>query len=40
MRMQEVMEKISAAKSPNKEGKGNPYADRIRMHMPQEVIIL
>ena len=22
------------AKAPKKDGKGNPYADRIRMHMP------
>ncbi len=34
MRMQEVIEILSAAKSPEKDGKGNPYADRIRMHMP------
>ena len=32
--MQEVIEILSAAKSPKKDGKGNPYADRIRMHMP------
>lgn len=34
MRMQEVIEILSAAKSPRKDGKGNPYADGIRMHMP------
>lgn len=34
MRMQEVIEILSGAESPKKDGKGNPYADRIRMHMP------
>lgn len=34
MQMREVIEILSAAKSPKKDGKGNPYAERIRMHMP------
>lgn len=34
LQMREVIEILSAAKAPKKEGKGNPYADRIRMHMP------
>lgn len=34
MQMREVIEILSAAKAPKKDGKGNPYADRIRMHMP------
>ena len=34
MKMREVIEILSAAKAPTKDGKGNPYADRIRMHMP------
>ena len=34
MQMQEVIEILSAAKAPTKDGKGNPYADIIRMHMP------
>lgn len=34
LQMQEVIEILSAAKAPTKDGKGNPYADRIRMHMP------
>ena len=34
MQMREVIEILSAAKAPEKDGKGNPYADRIRMHMP------
>lgn len=34
MQMREVMEILSAAKAPTKDGKGNSYADRIRMHMP------
>ena len=33
MQMREVIEILSAAKAPTKDGKGNPYADRIRMHM-------
>ena len=34
MQMREVIEILSAAKAPKKDGKGNPYSDRIRMHMP------
>ena len=34
LQMREVIEILSAAKAPKKDGKGNPYADRIRMHMP------
>ena len=34
MQMQEVVETLSAAKAPKKDGKGNPYADVIRAHMP------
>ena len=34
MQMQEIVETLSAAKAPKKEGKGNPYADVIRAHMP------
>lgn len=34
MQMREVIEILSAAKAPAKDGKGNPYAERIRMHMP------
>ena len=34
MQMREVIEILSAAKAPIKDGKGNPYADRIRRHMP------
>ena len=34
MQMREVIEILSAAKAPKKDGKGNPYADRIRVHMP------
>ena len=34
MQMREVIEVLSAAKAPTNDGKGNPYADRIRMHMP------
>ena len=32
--MQEVVETLSAAKAPRKDGKGNPYADIISAHMP------
>lgn len=32
--MQEIVETLSAAKAPKKDGKGNPYADRFRHHMP------
>lgn len=34
MRMKEVIEVLSAAKAPKKDGKGNPYVDRISVHMP------
>ena len=34
MQMQEIEEVISAAQAPKKDGKGNPYADVIRAHMP------
>jgi len=32
--MQEVIKTLSAAKAPKKDGKGNPYVDRISCHMP------
>ena len=34
MRMKEIVETLSAAKAPKKDGKGNPYADVISGHMP------
>lgn len=34
LQMQEVVEILSAAKAPKKDGKGNPYADRFDHHMP------
>jgi len=34
MQMQEIVETLSAAKAPKKEGKGNPYAEMIKAHMP------
>lgn len=34
MKMQEVLQSLSAAKAPKKDGKGNIYADIIRHHMP------
>lgn len=34
MQMNEAVEILSVAKAPKKDGKGNTYADRIRMHMP------
>lgn len=34
MQMQEIAEVLSAAKAPKKDGKGDPYADVIRAHMP------
>lgn len=34
MQIQEVVKTLSAAKAPKKDGKGNPYADVIRAHMP------
>lgn len=32
--MQEIVETLSAAKTPKKDGRGNPYADRLKHHMP------
>ena len=34
MRMKEIVETLSAAKVPKKDGKGNPYVDVISGHMP------
>lgn len=34
MQMQEVMQTLSAAKAPKKDGKGNRYIDKISCHMP------
>lgn len=34
MKMKSVIEILSAAKAPKKDGKGNPYVERITMHMP------
>ena len=34
MQMKEVIETLSAAKAPKKDGKGNPYIDRLTHHMP------
>ena len=34
MQMQEIVEVLSAAKAPKKDGKGDAYADVIRAHMP------
>lgn len=34
LKMQEIIEILSAAKAPKKDGKGNPYADRFNQHMP------
>ncbi len=34
MRMQEIVETLSAAKAPKKDGKGNPYVDVVSAHMP------
>lgn len=34
MQMQEIMESLSAAKAPRKDGKGNIYADLVNRHMP------
>lgn len=34
MKMQEIVETLSAAKAPKKDGKGNPYVEVIRAHMP------
>lgn len=32
--MQKIVETLSAAKAPKKDGKGNPYVDAVRAHMP------
>ena len=32
--MQEVIQTLSAAKAPKKDGKGNPYVDKVSRHMP------
>ena len=34
MQMQKMVETLSAAKAPKKDGKGNPYAEMLRAHMP------
>lgn len=34
MQMQEIVETLSAAKAPKKDGKGNSYIDAISAHMP------
>lgn len=34
MRMQEIVETLSASKAPKKDGKGNPYVDVVNVHMP------
>lgn len=34
MQMQEIVEMLSAAKAPKKDGKGNIYADLVNKHMP------
>ena len=34
IRMQEIVETLSAAKAPKKDGKGNPYVDMVNAHMP------
>lgn len=34
LRMQEIIETLSAAKAPKKEGKGNPYVEMVRAHLP------
>ncbi len=34
MQMQEIIETLSAAKTPKEDGKGNNYVDRINHHMP------
>lgn len=34
LQMAEIVETLSAAKAPKKDGKGNPYADVITAHMP------
>lgn len=34
MQMQEIVESLSAAKAPKKDGKGNCYVDVVSAHMP------
>ena len=34
MQMWEIIETLSMAKAPKKDGKGNPYVDVIGAHMP------
>ena len=34
MQMQEIVETLSAAKAPKKDGKGNSYVDVVSAHMP------
>lgn len=34
MQMHEIIETLSAAKAPKKDGKGNPYVDVVNAHMP------
>lgn len=34
MQMEEIIQTLSAAKTPKKDGKGNPYAEKISRHMP------
>lgn len=34
VQIQEIVETLSVAKAPKKDGKGNPYADRFNHHMP------
>lgn len=34
IQMQEIVETLSVAKAPKKDGKGNPYAEVVRAHMP------
>lgn len=34
IQMHKIVKTLSAAKVPKKDGKGNPYADVVRAHMP------
>lgn len=34
MQMKEIIQTLSAAKAQKKDGKGNPYVDKISYHMP------
>ena len=34
IQMQKIVETLSASKTPKKDGKGDPYADVVRPHMP------